>query len=389
MKAFFDISGLTNLLGISLTGIQRMEYNLSDFFLRQTDAKFCLYSKQSQSFHLIPRHLIRKLIDQIAVGGQIDLTTGSLRNQIVSQAKTPIQPGRQDTLIILRGWWDCQDYIDSVVGWTKRGRVIQVIHDAIAFYVPHIVPAHFNNLLSHYMESVLPVCYGIASSSKHTASAVEQNFKNWGVKHSPRFLQFAFGADIDTSKVSRPEEIKQEPYYLTVATLNYGKNIHLLMQVYRLARERGIDLDHLYIAGQPGTMAEEMLYQLDADPYLRTKITRLGSQNNAQMVWLYQNAVLTIFPSFYEAYGLPVAESLMFGKVSLSSQAGALPEVGGQFADYFSPYSPEQLLDLLVKYQNKRIRQKRQSEITAGYSHPTWGEAAERFYNELKLLKLM
>ena len=190
--------------------------------------------------------------------------------------------------------------------------VIQVVHDAIAFYAPHIVPAHFNNQLSYYMESVLPVCHRIASSSKHTASAIEQSFKNWGVKHPPQFLQFAFGADIDTSQVSRPEEIKQEPYYLTVATLNYGKNIHLLMQVHRLAQERGVDLDHLYIAGQPGTMAEDMFYQLDADSYLRTKITRLGSQNNAQMVWLYQNAVLTIFPSFYEAYGLPLAESLMF-----------------------------------------------------------------------------
>ena len=386
MKIFVDISGLTSALGVSLTGIQRVEYNMAKFLLRYPEVEYCLYVGKPSGYKLIPRNLVDELIKEIGVGGQIDLATVKLRRHITKRSKTPINPKPTDILIIPQGFCNPPPYLSYLAQLSKKVRLIQVVHDAIHRHMPEARTAGQSRDLIRYMSHTLPLCYRIAPNSKHTAMAIEADFRDWSINRKPRFIQCTFGADITADQPQKPAKVTQHPYYLTVSTLNYGKNIHLLMQVYRLAQEQGIELPHLYIAGQVGFMYDEMTHQLDQDIYLKTKITRLGPQNNRQVIWLYQNARLTIFASFYEAYGLPLAESLTLGKVSLSSDKGALPEVGGKFADYFSPYSPEQLLKLLVKYQDQSKRKQREADIKAGYSHPTWREAVEDFYSHLQAL---
>ncbi len=44
-----------------------------------------------------------------------------------------------------------------------------------------------------------------------------------------------------------------------------------------------------------------------------------------------------MFPSFYEGWGLPVTESLAFGRPCVISNATSLPEAGGTLARYFDP----------------------------------------------------
>ena len=93
---------------------------------------------------------------------------------------------------------------------------------------------------------------------------------------------------------------------------------------------------------------------------------------------------MSVYPSYYEGWGLPVAESLSFGKVSLASTASSLPEVGGQFADYFSPNSAPELLDLIVKYTNKKNRQDRQQFIKTNYQPVTWPVSLKRLAQTVK-----
>ena len=63
---------------------------------------------------------------------------------------------------------------------------------------------------------------------------------------------------------------------------------------------------------------------------------------------LYRGAKLFVFSSWYEGYGLPVAEALQRGVPVLASSATSIPEVGGSCAEYFEPWNSAQLLGLLV-----------------------------------------
>jgi glycosyltransferase involved in cell wall biosynthesis len=65
------------------------------------------------------------------------------------------------------------------------------------------------------------------------------------------------------------------------------------------------------------------------------------------LAYFYQNALAFIFPSLYEGFGIPVLES--FACPLLCSNVSSLPEVAGNAACYFDPYSEESIRDAVVK----------------------------------------
>ena len=53
------------------------------------------------------------------------------------------------------------------------------------------------------------------------------------------------------------------------------------------------------------------------------KLVLLDRPDDVELAWLYRHCRFTLFPSLAEGYGLPVAESLAFGKRCIASD---LPE---------------------------------------------------------------
>lgn len=81
------------------------------------------------------------------------------------------------------------------------------------------------------------------------------------------------------------------------------------------------------------------------------RIKKLGIKNilftdfvsDAQLRWMYENCAAYIFPSLSEGFGLPALEAMLHGAPVVSSTATSLPEVCGDAAEYFDPYSPEDI----------------------------------------------
>ncbi|MCL2380195.1 MAG: glycosyltransferase family 4 protein [Treponema sp.] len=58
---------------------------------------------------------------------------------------------------------------------------------------------------------------------------------------------------------------------------------------------------------------------------------------------LYAKALVFVFPSLYEGFGIPVLEAFASGCPAILSNTSSLPEVGGDAALYFDPYSPDDM----------------------------------------------
>jgi glycosyltransferase involved in cell wall biosynthesis len=79
---------------------------------------------------------------------------------------------------------------------------------------------------------------------------------------------------------------------------------------------------------------------LDALDNVPENVEVRGQVPLAELRELYRQASCTVFPSLYEGFGLPPLEAMASGCPVASSTAGSLPEVVGDAAVLFDPYSP-------------------------------------------------
>jgi glycosyltransferase involved in cell wall biosynthesis len=129
------------------------------------------------------------------------------------------------------------------------------------------------------------------------------------------------------------------PYALVVSTIELRKNHALLVDAWQvlLARHGPDAVPSLVFAGREGPLSHDLMQRLRATSNLGGHVILRPSSSDAEIAALYRGCSFTLFPSLYEGWGLPVAESFTFGKPCLASNATSVPEVGGDLASYFDP----------------------------------------------------
>lgn len=171
------------------------------------------------------------------------------------------------------------------------------------------------------------------------------------------------------------------PFVLFVSTIERRKNHELLYRAWVRLREQGIQPHRLVFVGMKGWGVADLLSDIALDPRIQGDVVMLDHVPDAQLAWLYKHCAFTVFPSLYEGWGLPVVESLAWGKFCLASDAASLPEAGGEWAEYIDPWDlpawTERLGHLMTHPDETQARNQR---IAAGYTPPAWQATAERIH---------
>jgi len=76
---------------------------------------------------------------------------------------------------------------------------------------------------------------------------------------------------------------------------------------------------------------------------------------------LYARAIVFVFPSFYEGFGIPMLEAFSAGCPVIASNGGSLPEIGGDAAVYFDPRSVDNMRSTI---ENVLLSPALQKELT-------------------------
>jgi glycosyltransferase involved in cell wall biosynthesis len=72
---------------------------------------------------------------------------------------------------------------------------------------------------------------------------------------------------------------------------------------------------------------------------------------------LYSKAIAFVFPSLYEGFGIPVLEAFSTGCPAILANTSSLPEIGGDAALYFDPYSIEDMRSAIERVITSSILQ--------------------------------
>jgi glycosyltransferase involved in cell wall biosynthesis len=78
-----------------------------------------------------------------------------------------------------------------------------------------------------------------------------------------------------------------------------------------------------------------------------SRLVDLGFIDEEALPALYRHARLTVFPSLFEGFGLPVAEAMACGCPVVCSRSTSLPEIGQGAARYFDPASEASMAEAI------------------------------------------
>ena len=98
-----------------------------------------------------------------------------------------------------------------------------------------------------------------------------------------------------------------------------------------------------------------------------------------QMPTLFRNALVFVFPSIYEGFGLPILDAFSARCPVILSNCSCFPEVGGDAALYFDEGDSETLRSHIVALMNDdSLRKSFVEKGLARADHFTWEKCAER-----------
>ena len=192
------------------------------------------------------------------------------------------------------------------------------------------------------------------------------------------------GADFRTfaEPADPPAELAGLRYLLCVSTLEPRKNQALLLDAMDALWDRYPDLA-LVLVGRIGWKTEGLVERITTHPQLGRRLFWYDRVDDALLDTLYRGAFLSVTPSFSEGFGVPVVEALAHGVPTLSSNGGALPEAGGERAEYFAPDDLDALVSAAERHLSDPGYHAGRRAALADYRPPTWADSARQVRDAL------
>jgi glycosyltransferase involved in cell wall biosynthesis len=149
------------------------------------------------------------------------------------------------------------------------------------------------------------------------------------------------GVELERFCPSQGDRSKQpsRPYVLCVAGSDPTKNVETLIDAFAKLPLTMRDRYDLVLAGDFRRRSD--LYERVRQAGIEKQTQFTGIVSDDRLKELYQRAMLFVFPSRYEGFGLPVLEAMACGCPVISSNASSLPEVVGDAAILLDPRDVE------------------------------------------------
>ena len=252
-----------------------------------------------------------------------------------------VAPG--DIVLALGSPWSHPEYAGLVRARCERDGLQfgLLLYDLSAVRYPEWFDRGLVTSFGRWLHDVLPLCSTVFAISRATAADVTAYAGEFRIPLAGPVVPLPLGDSL-TRDVSIAVAGRQPPageYVLFVSTIEARKNHVLLFRVWRrllaeMPRER---VPTLVFVGRVGWLVADLMQQIVNTEYLAGRLVLVDDATDADLAALYRGCLFTVYPSFFEGWGLPVTESLSFGKPCLASDRSSLPEAGGALARYLDP----------------------------------------------------
>lgn len=208
------------------------------------------------------------------------------------------------------------------------GPKVAVFYDLIALRLPQFTPAGTVKRFETYLNELRDFD-GVAAISEASRDDLLAHWKEQGVTDHPPVEAVPLGVDFSKIDVSgAPErDPNSTPTALFVSTFEGRKNQIVLLEAAELLWQDGVDFRLRFVGMLNRETGVKAMTRLEELKRAGRPVEYLGSLDDQSLTRAYHEADFTVYPSLMEGFGLPVIESLHYGKPCVVCEKHALGEV--------------------------------------------------------------
>ena len=228
-------------------------------------------------------------------------------------------------------------------------KTIVTIHDAMYFSYPEkfLGHEHARKLYPPFIKACRSIVTCSYSSKRDIVeymgiSPDKISVVPWGVNTN---VFYPTSKDDVLKSLEKTMGIKR-PYFVCVSCDIGRKNTISAMRAFRNALRQNIEHDLILVWGNP---PEKYIREFSTE-IKSNRIRFVSHVDDHALRLLYCGSTLSLFPSKYEGFGLPVLESMACGTPVMTCNNSSLVEVGGDVALYVEPDDILTMSDLMIGF---------------------------------------
>lgn len=177
----------------------------------------------------------------------------------------------------------------------------------------------------------------------------------------------------------------KEPYLLYVGNAYPHKNLERLLQAFKGVLKESPNLS-LVLVGRIDYFYNRLQKKV-RELNLGDKIIFTNRVSDKILNDLYKNALIYIFPSLSEGFGLPGLEAMKQGLPVVCSDQGPLPEIYGKAAVYFNGEDIKEIAQAILQViSNNSLRENMRKQGYLQIKKYSWQKCAQEtleIYNQV------
>jgi len=275
---------------------------------------------------------------------------------------------------VFHATWFATPYLKEI----KNKPVVVTIHDLIydIFFKDKNIP-YRDKIISMGKKSAERADKVIAVSQHTKLDMVRE----WGIDEKK--IEVIYHGVDKTRKLISPKRLIDYPYiFFAGGGRSLNKNFDHLIEAFALLSHIHKDL-RLVCSGSSFTEAER---QLMMHWKIQDKILHFYA-NEQQMAQLYHDALMLVVPSYYEGFGMPILEAMIYDCPVVLSNTSCFPEIADDAGIYFNPYNSEEMCEKMkFLVDNDPIRKQLVEKGKNRLNQFSWEKCAEKHLSAYKTI---
>ncbi|MCX5814648.1 MAG: glycosyltransferase family 1 protein [Proteobacteria bacterium] len=251
---------------------------------------------------------------------------------------------------LYRSWSADILHVNYVGPFVSRVPFVTTLHDVSYKRFPHFFSPRDRLLFATLFPLSLQSAKAIITVSHHA----EQEIAHFYPSLKSKTFVTHEAANPIFRKINKKEENPilnkftiPDRYILVVGNLQPRKNVLRIIRAFAAIQNQIMETK-LVIVGQAKWQSSEIMEEVKRQR-IENRVIFAGYATEEELVWLYNDATVFVYPSLYEGFGLPILEAMACGTPVITSNITSMPEVAGDAALLVNPYDEKEIADAIIR----------------------------------------